>query len=52
MAKAIQSPDLIKRFESGGGRMLRMSVPEGDAFVKAEIKRWGAVIEQAKIEKQ
>lgn len=49
MAKAVQSPELIKRFESGGGRMLRMSVPEGDAFVKAEIKRWSALIREAGI---
>ena len=49
MAKVIQAPDVIKRFESGGGRIMRMGVAETDAFVKAEIKRWSTLIRDAGI---
>ena len=49
MAKAIQSPDMAKRFESGGGRVLRMSATETDAFVKAEIGKWSSLIRAAGI---
>jgi tripartite-type tricarboxylate transporter receptor subunit TctC len=49
MAKAIQSPDMAKRFESGGGRVLRMSAAETDAFVKAEIRKWSTLIRAAGI---
>ncbi len=49
MAKAIQSPDMAKRFESGGGRVLRMSVADTDAFVKSEIKKWSTLIRAAGI---
>ncbi len=49
MAKAIQSPDMAKRFESGGGRVLRMSAAETDAFVKSEIKKWSTLIRAAGI---
>ena len=49
MAKAIQSPDMAKRFESGGGRILRMSAVETDTFVKSEIRKWSALIREAGI---
>jgi tripartite-type tricarboxylate transporter receptor subunit TctC len=49
MAKAIQSPDMAKRFESGGGRVLRMSAAETDAFVKSEIRKWSTLIREAGI---
>ena len=49
MAKAIQAPDVAKRFESGGGRVLRMSAAEADAFVKSEIKKWSTLIRAAGI---
>lgn len=49
MAKAIQSPDMAKRFESGGGRVLRMSAAETDGFVKSEIKKWSTLIRAAGI---
>ena len=49
MAKAIQTPDVAKRFESGGGRVLRMSVADTDAFVKSEIKKWSTLIRAAGI---
>ncbi len=49
MAKVIQAPDVTKRFEAGGGRMLRMSVAETDAFVKSEIRKWSTLIREAGI---
>lgn len=49
MAKAIQAPDVAKRFEGGGGRVLRMSAAETDAFVKSEIKKWSTLIRAAGI---
>ena len=49
MAKAIQAPDMAKRFESGGGRVLRMSAVETDKFVKSEIRKWSTLIREAGI---
>lgn len=49
MEKMIQAPDVVARFEKGGGRMLRMSPAEGNAFVKAEIRKWSTLIRQAGI---
>jgi tripartite-type tricarboxylate transporter receptor subunit TctC len=49
LAKVVQAPEVAKRFESGGGRMQRMSVAEADAFVKSEIKRWSTLIREAGI---
>ena len=49
MAKVVQAPELAKRFESGGGRMMRMTVPETDAFVKTEVRRWSSLIREAGI---
>ena len=49
MAKVIEAPDVAKRFESGGGRILRMSAAETDAFVKSEIKKWSTLIRAAGI---
>jgi tripartite-type tricarboxylate transporter receptor subunit TctC len=49
MAKAIQAPDMARRFESGGGRVLRMSAVETDVFVKSEIRKWSTLIREAGI---
>ncbi len=49
MAKAIQAPDVAKRFESGGGRIMRMSAADTDVFVKSEIKKWSTLIRAAGI---
>jgi tripartite-type tricarboxylate transporter receptor subunit TctC len=49
MARVVQAPDVVKRFESGGGRMLRMSVPETHTFVRDEIQRWSSLIRGAGI---
>jgi tripartite-type tricarboxylate transporter receptor subunit TctC len=47
LTKVIQTPDIVARFEKGGGRMMRMSQPEADAFVRAEIQKWSTLIRQA-----
>jgi tripartite-type tricarboxylate transporter receptor subunit TctC len=49
MAKAMQSPEFIARFEKGGGRILRMPAAEADAFVRAEISKWSRLIREAGI---
>lgn len=49
MAKVVQAQEVAKRFESGGGRMMRMNVPETDAFVKTEVRRWSSLIREAGI---
>lgn len=49
MEKVIQTPDVVARFEKAGGRVLRMSPVEADAFVKSEVKKWSTLIRQAGI---
>ncbi len=49
MEKVIQAPDVVARFEKGGGRIMRMSPAEGDAYVRSEVKKWSTLIRQAGI---
>jgi tripartite-type tricarboxylate transporter receptor subunit TctC len=49
MAKATQSPELVARFEKGGGRILRMSDAEAEAFVKSQVATWSKLIRDAGI---
>jgi tripartite-type tricarboxylate transporter receptor subunit TctC len=49
MAKVINAPDVVARLEKGGGRILRMSQTEADAYTKAEISKWSTLIRQAGI---
>jgi tripartite-type tricarboxylate transporter receptor subunit TctC len=49
MAKATQSPELLARFEKGGGRILRMSDAEAEAFVKSQVATWSKLIRDAGI---
>ena len=49
MGKVINAPDVVARFEKGGGRILRMSPGEADAYTKAEISKWSTLIRQAGI---
>ena len=49
MEKVILAPDVVARFEKGGGRIMRMSPAEGDAYVKSEIRKWSTLIRQAGI---
>jgi tripartite-type tricarboxylate transporter receptor subunit TctC len=49
MAKAMQSSELLARFEKGGGRILRMSDAEAEAFVKSQVATWSKLIRDAGI---
>jgi len=45
--RAVDQPEVRKRLEQGSGRSLRMSAQETEAFVKAEVPRWMALIRKA-----
>jgi tripartite-type tricarboxylate transporter receptor subunit TctC len=49
MEKMVNAPDVVARFEKGGGRVLRMSPAEADAYTKSEISKWSTLIRQAGI---
>jgi tripartite-type tricarboxylate transporter receptor subunit TctC len=49
MAKAMRSPELLARFEKGGGRILRMSTAEADAFVRSQVATWSRLIRESGI---
>jgi tripartite-type tricarboxylate transporter receptor subunit TctC len=49
MDKVINAPDVVARFEKGGGRILRMSPTEADAYTKSEISKWSTLIRHAGI---
>lgn len=48
-AKVMAMPDVVSRFETGGGRVLRMSPAETESYVKAAIIRWTTLIREAGI---
>jgi len=48
--KAMRSSEVRSRLEMGSGRSLRMSPAETDAFVKAEVTKWVALLRKAGIE--
>ena len=48
--KATRSADVRSRLEMGSGRSLRMSPAETEAFVKAEVTKWVALLRKAGIE--
>ncbi len=47
--RALQAPDVIASMKAGGFEPGTMSLPDVDAFIKAEHKRWGEVIRGAGI---
>jgi tripartite-type tricarboxylate transporter receptor subunit TctC len=47
--KAIRSAEVRARLETGSGRSLHMTPGETDAFVKAEVGRWVALMRRAGI---
>jgi len=49
MAKVVQAPDVVARFEKGGGRMLRMSAADAEEFVRRETATWTPLIREAGI---
>ena len=50
--KALKSPDVLESMKAGGFEPGIMTVPEIDAYIQTEIKRWGEVIQRANIPKQ
>jgi tripartite-type tricarboxylate transporter receptor subunit TctC len=48
--KAARSPEVRSRLEMGSGRSLRMAPAETEAFVKAEVAKWVALLRKAGIE--
>jgi tripartite-type tricarboxylate transporter receptor subunit TctC len=48
--KATRSSEVRSRLEMGSGRSLRMSPAETEAFVKAEVAKWVALLRKAGIE--
>jgi len=48
--KATRSAEVRSRLEMGSGRSLRMSPAETEAFVKAEVAKWVALLHKAGIE--
>jgi len=49
MARAMDAPEFTARFEKGGGRLLRMSPADAEAFVRAEVAKWTRLIREAGI---
>jgi tripartite-type tricarboxylate transporter receptor subunit TctC len=50
--RALQSADVIDSMRQGGFEPGSMPLPEVEAFIKAEYKRWGKVIRAAGIKPQ
>ena len=50
--KALKSPDVMESMKAGGFEPGIMTVPEIDAYIQTEIKRWGEVIRAAGINPQ
>ena len=42
-------PDLIERFQKGGGAAMKLSTPETEALVKRDVERWTKVLREAGI---
>lgn len=49
IAAIMKLPETRTTFERSGGRLLSMSTEETDAFVRAEVAKWTALIRQAGI---
>jgi tripartite-type tricarboxylate transporter receptor subunit TctC len=47
--KVMAMPDVVDRFQKGGGRALRLSLAETEALVKRDVERWTKVIREAGI---
>lgn len=52
VAKAVRNPQSVATFEKSGGRVLDMSPAETEAFVKAEVAKWGDLVRRAGIKAQ
>jgi len=49
IGKALMEPDVRRRLEANGWRILSMSLEETRAFVKREAQKWPALLHQAGI---
>jgi tripartite-type tricarboxylate transporter receptor subunit TctC len=49
VAKVLAMPDVIERFQKGGGRAMRLNPAETDALVRRDVERWTRVIREAGI---
>ena len=49
LARVLAMPDVIERFQKGGGRALRLSQAEAEALVRRDVERWTKVIREAGI---
>jgi tripartite-type tricarboxylate transporter receptor subunit TctC len=47
IAAVLDSPDVASRIESDGGRLMRLSPADSEAYVLAEVTRWKALIPRA-----
>jgi tripartite-type tricarboxylate transporter receptor subunit TctC len=51
-AKALATPDVQKRAQDFGMQVVGSTPEQFDAFIGAEIKRWGRIVTEAKIEQE
>ena len=49
VAKVLAMPDVIERFQKGGGRAMRLAPAETEALVRRDVERWTRVIREAGI---
>ncbi len=49
MAKVMVMPDIVDRFQKGGGTAMKLNTAETEALVKREVERWTRVIREAGI---
>jgi tripartite-type tricarboxylate transporter receptor subunit TctC len=49
MAKVMVMPDLVERFQKGGGTAMKLNTADTEALVKREVERWTKVIREAGI---
>jgi tripartite-type tricarboxylate transporter receptor subunit TctC len=48
-ANVMAQPELIEKFQKTGGRALKLSQPETDAFVRQEVEQWTRLVRNAGI---
>jgi tripartite-type tricarboxylate transporter receptor subunit TctC len=49
-AAAVQSPEVVERFEKGGGRVLKLTPAQTEALVKQDTERWTSLIRTADVQ--
>ncbi|MBL8386190.1 MAG: tripartite tricarboxylate transporter substrate binding protein [Burkholderiales bacterium] len=49
LARVLAMPDVVERFQKGGGTVMKLSPPETEALVRREVERWTRVIREAGI---